>query len=763
MRLPSINPLLLSSLAAFFAPASAEHVLRSSSLAACQENSLFTASLFDVVFTPNNLSAAVNMLATSSIEGYVVFDITILAYGYKVLRTQVDPCNSNLPGLCPMLSGKMNNPFNIPVPEDAISQIPGIAYTFPDLDATVKVYINMTTGDQAGQSIACLRAEVSNGKTVDLVGVKWAAAAVIGLALIASAIVNGLGFSNAASHVAANTLSLFGYFQAQAMLGLTSVPLPPVVKSWTQDFQWSMGIIRVGFIQDIVTWYQRATGGTATNILSTLNMVSVQVEKLKKFKRALPAAFPAVSAVAEHGHSLAKRAYIQTSFGSYIVYGIQRVAFRAGIETTNLFLTGLTFFYIFLVITVLGVVAWKIICELAVKAGVMKKDTFCDFRVGWLTVLKGIMYRLLLIGFPQMTILCLWEFTQNDSPAAMVLAVFFFFGILITLSYAAYRVIRMARRSVALHRNPAYILFSDTQALNKWGFLYVQFRASAYYFIVPILVYTLIKGMFIALAQGAGTVQAVALIIIEAAALITASVLRPWMDKSTNSFNIAICVMNFINSIFLFVFTDVFGLPRLVIGVVGVVLWITNAAFTLILLLMLIVTTGLVLFHNNPDTRYQFMNDDRTSFMKSQTQIGTTSELDALAATARGNGPVKRSTDLDDDESAVSNSVVIRPSTANSSHQVSMRESMRSVRDSARNSVRSSFKIPPDPAPAMAAIEAAQAGPHLRNRQSGSIRAPSPLATSGSSSNLPGHPQQYGVVPHRTQGPSPWQRGAGYE
>jgi Transient receptor potential (TRP) ion channel. len=222
------------------------------------------------------------------------------------------------------------------------------------------------------------------------VGVKWAAAAVIGLALIASAIVNGLGFSNAASHVAANTLSLFGYFQAQAMLGLTSVPLPPVVKSWTQDFQWSMGIIRVGFIQDIVTWYQRATGGTATNILSTLNMVSVQVEKLKKLKRALPAAFPAVSAVAEHGHSLAKRAYIQTSFGSYIVYGIQRVAFRAGIETTNLFLTGLTFFYIFLVITVLGVVAWKIICELAVKAGVMKKDTFCDFRVGWLTVLKGI-------------------------------------------------------------------------------------------------------------------------------------------------------------------------------------------------------------------------------------------------------------------------------------------------------------------------------------------------------------------------------------
>jgi hypothetical protein len=322
-----------------------------------------------------------------------------------------------------------------------------------------------------------------------------------------------------------------------------------------------------------------------------------------------------------------------------------------------------------------------------------------------------------------------------------VLAVFFFFGTLTTLSYAAYRVIRIARRSVALHRNPAYILFSDPQALNKWGFLYVQFRASAYYFIVPALVYTLVKGMFIAFAQSAGTVQAVALIVIEAAALIAVSVLRPWMDKSTNSFNIAICVMNFINAIFLFIFTDVFGLPRLVIGVVGVVLWIANAAFSLIFLLMLIITTGIVLFHNNPDTRYQFMNDDRTSFMKSQTHIGTTSELDALGATARGDGKlVKRSSDLEDDESAMSNpanvSAAGRPGTAGSGGQHSARNSMRgSIRESTRNSVRSSFRAPVDPVSGMYPAEPH----HLRNRQSGSMRAPSPFAASGSSSNLSAH------------------------
>jgi hypothetical protein len=29
--------------------------------------------------------------------------------------------------------------------------------------------------------------------------------------------------------------------------------------------------------------------------------------------------------------------------------------------------------------------------------------------------------------------------------------------------------------------------------LNKWGFLYVQFRGNAYYYIIPTLVYILVK------------------------------------------------------------------------------------------------------------------------------------------------------------------------------------------------------------------------------------------------------------------------------
>ncbi|KAF7536207.1 hypothetical protein G7054_g4724 [Neopestalotiopsis clavispora] len=716
MRFSSLGRIaLLSCLSGF---AAAEPMLTSSSLNTCQDDSSFTASLFNVVYTPNNNTASVDIVATSSVEGNVVFDVSISAYGYQIIRQTVNPCEIDLAGLCPMTAGKIPLNFNLPVGDEAASQIPGIAYTFPDLDATVRVYLNMT---DTGKSVACVEADISNGKTVDLVGVKWALAIIAGLALVSSAIINGLGHSNAAAHVASGALSLFGYFQAQAIIGLTAVQMPPVVRSWTQDFQWSMGIIKVSFMQDIFTWYQRATGGTAATF-SGLGWYGFDASRRAMVPRA--------------ANTLLKRANIQTGSGSYIVYGIQRVAFKAGIETTNLFMTGLTFFCLFVIFTILGVAAFKGWCELAAKQKWIKSDTFLEFRNGWLTVLKGILFRLTLIGYPQMTILCLWEFTQVDSPAEVVLAVFFFFGMSATLAWAASKVIRIARRSVAMHRNPAYILFSDPQALNKWGFLYIQFRASAYYFILPVLAYTLVKGMFIAFGQGSGTAQAVGLLIIEAGWLVASSVMRPWMDKSTNTFNISIAAINFINSVFLLIFSDVFSQPALVNGVIGLILFFLNAIFALVLLLMVIVTTVIVFWRKNPDTRYQFMADDRASFMKSQSQLTGTTELDALAATARGDkGGYKPGLDLDDDNESISSESMRRRTDP----------SMMNVPQNGSGSIRGSSANPPR-SPIDPSVPLFPASGQYNNN------------------NRPASPYGQNPAAFRAQhNASPWQRGAGYD
>lgn len=654
MRLFSSAAKLLAAAAALPSLVAAQRMLLSTSLNSCQKDSRFEASLFNVVYTPGNSSADIDIVATSSVQGKILFDLAVVVYGLPVIRKQLSPCDiKGLEGLCPMVPGKTKYAFNVPVSGDAVKDVPGIAFSIPDLDATVQVRMNLT---DTNTQIACVEARISNGKTVDLTGIKWATAIIAGLALLSSGIVSGRGHLNTAAHVAANSLSLFGYFQAQAIIGLTGVRLPPIAQAWTQNFQWSMGIIRVSFMQSIFTWYQRATGGTPASIFSTLRTISVQVQKrslemIEPGTSLLRRAFSLLPDAVTHAAArLIKRGNVMTESGAYIVYGIQRVAFRSKIETTNLFMTGLTWFCLFIIGTALGVAAFKGIIEVCASKGLLAKDRFLEFRNGWRIILKGIMFRLCLIGFPQIAILCLWELTQIDSPAEAVLAVVFFLALSVILGWGTSKVIRIARRSIAMHRNPAYILFSDPQALNKWGFLYIQFRASAYYFVVPVLGYILIKAMFIAFGQKAGLAQAIGFLILELAALIASSVMRPWMDKPTNSFNIAIYAVNFINAIFLLIFSDVFGAPGIVIGVVGVVFFILNAAFSLILLLMVIISTSVTFFRKNPDAKYQYMADDRASFMRSQTHLTTTTELDALAATARGDkSGYKTGLDLDDD------------------------------------------------------------------------------------------------------------------
>jgi hypothetical protein len=257
-----------------------------------------------------------------------------------------------------------------------------------------------------------------------------------------------------------------------------------------------------------------------------------------------------------------------------------------------------------------------------------------------------------------MVVLCFWELTKRDSAAEVVLAISMIITIMVILTWASIKVWRTARRSISLHKNPAYILYSDPQALNKWGFLYVQFKATMYYFIFILLGYILIKGMFIAFGQRAGIVQAVALLIIEAALLITVSILRPYMDKKTNAFNISIASINFFNVILLLFFTNVFNIPLLAIGIMGILFFIVNVVFATVILLMVIWASVWALVSKNPDTRYQPMRDDRGSFIKSQTNLGTT-ELDALGATARGDkassygsGSQRKAIDDDDDDSS---------------------------------------------------------------------------------------------------------------
>ena len=122
----SLSQALLG-LAAIAAPLiSAERLIESKSLNPCMANSAFSATLFNVAFTPNNRSLAFNVEGISNIAGKIEADIELLVYGYSALNQKLDPCSQQeLEGMCPMNAGPLTIKSNIEVSDDVMSVIPG--------------------------------------------------------------------------------------------------------------------------------------------------------------------------------------------------------------------------------------------------------------------------------------------------------------------------------------------------------------------------------------------------------------------------------------------------------------------------------------------------------------------------------------------------------------------------------------------------------------------------------------------------------------
>ena len=198
--------------------------------------------------------------------------------------------------------------------------------------------------------------------------------------------------------------------------------------------------------------------------------------------------------------------------------------------------------------------------------------------------------------------------------------------------------------------------------------------------------------------------------------------------------------------------------------------FIVNAAFALILLILVLIATIYAIVSKNPDTRYQPMRDDRGSFIKSQSQLNT--ELDALGATARGDMAQKGFYSRDLDSGSFSSEdkphgtdpagVPLPPSTSHS------------TREPPRSPIDPNMQYYPSDggnrhnAPY---TDSQQRGMYDGDNSSSKLGADMPLMNNGGSDRrLDASPYRRAPSSHSSSSYSrqqnnarPWQRGAGYD
>jgi hypothetical protein len=123
---PSIKSLIWTLGVTLVPFAAAENMLTSSSLNPCQSNSSFSATLFDVTFTPSNGTFQWNINGVSTINGNVTIGVKALAYGLNIYSDTINPCESTeLRGLCPMREGPIQMNSNAQLDSSTVAGIPG--------------------------------------------------------------------------------------------------------------------------------------------------------------------------------------------------------------------------------------------------------------------------------------------------------------------------------------------------------------------------------------------------------------------------------------------------------------------------------------------------------------------------------------------------------------------------------------------------------------------------------------------------------------
>ena len=495
-----------------------------------------------------------------------------------------------------------------------------IAYTVPDLDCTVEVYVY---NDTSTESIACLSADLSNGHTVDQAAVSWVLAVITGLTIIGSAVAAVYGHAITATHISFAALSLLDFMQSQAMIGLSSVRLPPIAQSWTQMFQWTLGVVHVGFLQTLCTWYLRATGGTPSRLLEETSAVSVIVKKRNVDQTS--------NALFNH---LSKRA--ESSGGEIVVSGIKRMAYRAGIEATNIFMTGYCMFAFIGILLAMGLVTLKF-GYLSLAKSKRLPNRFQSTPVKLPNSGRGVILRLATIAIYSTSVLCFWEFTRLDSAGELVLAIFWWAGLTLPLAWITATTVFHVQRTRKAGINPARSPYLNSTRSGKLSFLHAHFLSDAYYFFALFLLHHQAKGIITAVSQSAPVPQAILFVVIDAIMMALTIWLRPYMNKSMNRRGIATVILGFLNSVCVLIFSDIFHGPKMMASVVGVLFCVYNAVYMLVQVIYIFIALIYAIGMKYPESRYRQVSDNRDSHASVSNEgvdLSATERCDAGLSTA---------------------------------------------------------------------------------------------------------------------------------
>ncbi|KAJ9111369.1 hypothetical protein QFC19_001137 [Naganishia cerealis] len=427
----------------------------------------------------------------------------------------------------------------LPIPEDVIGDIPGLAWSVPNLEAYAQVTLqNVDTNEVA----ACMTATLSNGWSTQRTEVKWIAAAVVMLAMLAAFVHSTFRWSP--SPAVYRWYDILYTLQWAVAVGLLNLNYPSMYNNFILNFPWAMGLFYNSNIEQAINNMRGSTGAEladeayASTVyvnrkLSPYN-AAFRSLNLNSYFRSDSTASDFQTFMADIGttgsntslsSSLAKRAAIPTvdtsNAASQIEPGIPVFVNSLKIPTANAFDT-IFIVYLIAILVVLGAHAiwYGVILLLDRSRSYEKRGTgwIGHNRRGFWSFFGGNMLRLFTIG-------------RSDSWLSIFLAALAVAWTVLPLLIAFALSIRRAKRD---YEDPTSVspLYTRSRWFGSVGMIYRQYRQKYHFWwFAPMAVATFAQAGFIGFGRSNKWAQVIGLMVVEFIVLVCLIAFRPHKDR----------------------------------------------------------------------------------------------------------------------------------------------------------------------------------------------------------------------------------------
>lgn len=582
----------------------------------------------------------------------------IYAYGNKVLDEIVDLCNDNVSELCPVQQGNVYASGVHAVPEKYTQYISEAAYMIPDLEGTIT--IDILNASNPSQNLGCFHSAISNGKSTESSGVKYATLGLAAAALVISAISSasnsggggaaggagggpgpappvphplptGAEGSGAAvpsgpgTNVAAGGwhppgfVEFFSVMQGISISGMYSLNYPSAYRSFTQNMGWSTGIITWPGMQIGIDDFRKRTGG---------NLTASSYERLQNTTLVYRDADNANTtdidvSSANSSSSNVKRMFVEL----FIRDDTNSTTNSTAASTSNSTSTETDSSEKKYVSIVTGIQAY------VEKLTVPNTNTFMTLLIWW-AIIVGICIAAILALKLFLEIWSIKGNKKNKFPgfrkrywlflaSTLVRLVIIFYGLwtlyciyqfkigdawgpmllaglllgIMTIVLVGFTIrIAWLARVASTQKGGLEYLFKHKPWIRKYGLFYDQFKIKYWWCFIPTLLAAFGRNAFVALGYGNGLLQVIGQLVIDILLSLLFIFTMPFNTKMGNGINIAIQVVRVISLALLMTFAVQFNLNQIAATGIGMALIVIQAALTILLAILIMINAGVGIF-----------------------------------------------------------------------------------------------------------------------------------------------------------------------